>query len=66
MVEPPSQEDTIVILQNIQSRYEEFHNVTYSDEAIKDCVRLSDRYITDRFLPDKAIDVLMRLVPGYI
>lgn len=58
MVEPPSQEDTIHILQNIQPRYEEFHNVTYSDEAIKACVRLSDRYITDRFLPDKAIDVL--------
>jgi ATP-dependent Clp protease ATP-binding subunit ClpC len=58
MVEPPSQEDTIHILRNIQSKYEEFHNVTYSDEAIKDCVRLSDRYITDRFLPDKAIDVL--------
>jgi len=58
IVEPPSQEDTIHILRNIQSKYEEFHNVTYSDEAIKDCVRLSDRYITDRFLPDKAIDVL--------
>ena len=58
MVEPPSQEDTIHILRNIQSKYEEFHNVTYRDEAIKDCVRLSDRYITDRFLPDKAIDVL--------
>ena len=58
MVDPPSQEDTINILQNIQSKYEEFHNVTYSPEAIKACVRLSDRYITDRFLPDKAIDVL--------
>jgi ATP-dependent Clp protease ATP-binding subunit ClpC len=58
MVEPPSQEDTIHILRNIQSKYEEFHNVTYSDEAITACVRLSDRYITDRFLPDKAIDVL--------
>ncbi len=58
MVDPPSQEDTINILQNIQSKYEEFHNVEYSDEAIKACVRLSDRYITDRFLPDKAIDVL--------
>jgi ATP-dependent Clp protease ATP-binding subunit ClpC len=58
LVEPPSQEDTIHILQNIQGKYEEFHNVTYSDAAIKACVRLSDRYITDRFLPDKAIDVL--------
>jgi ATP-dependent Clp protease ATP-binding subunit ClpC len=58
MVNPPSQEDTIHILTNIQPKYEEFHNVTYSSDAIKACVRLSDRYITDRFLPDKAIDVL--------
>lgn len=58
MVDPPSQEDTINILKNIQPKYEEFHNVMYSEEAIKACVRLSDRYITDRFLPDKAIDVL--------
>jgi len=46
------------ILNNIKSKYEEFHNVIYSDEAIKACVKLSTRYITDRFLPDKAIDVL--------
>ncbi len=58
LVEPPSQEETIHILRNIQSKYEEFHNVSYSDDAIVACVRLSDRYITDRFLPDKAIDVL--------
>ena len=58
LVEPPSQEETIHILRNIQSKYEEFHNVKYSDDAIVACVRLSDRYITDRFLPDKAIDVL--------
>lgn len=58
MVEPPSTEETIHILHNIRPKYEEFHNVTYSEEAIKACVRLSDRYITDRFLPDKAIDVL--------
>ncbi len=58
LVEPPSQEDTIHILQNIQGKYEDFHNVIYSPEAITACVRLSDRYITDRFLPDKAIDVL--------
>ncbi len=58
MVDPPSQEETIHILKNIQPKYEDFHNVIYSDEAIKACVRLSDRYITDRFLPDKAIDVL--------
>ncbi|MDX1913737.1 MAG: ATP-dependent Clp protease ATP-binding subunit [Saprospiraceae bacterium] len=58
LVDPPTQEETIHILRNIQSKYEEFHNVQYSDEAIVACVRLSDRYITDRFLPDKAIDVL--------
>ena len=58
LVDPPSQEDTINILQNIQSKYEEFHNVEYTPEAVTACVRLSDRYITDRFLPDKAIDVL--------
>jgi len=58
MVDPPSPEEAIHILHNIKSKYEDFHNVTYSDEAIKACVKLSDRYITDRFLPDKAIDVL--------
>ncbi len=58
MVDPPSAEETIHILNNIKSKYEEFHNVTYSDEAIIACVKLSDRYISDRFLPDKAIDVL--------
>jgi ATP-dependent Clp protease ATP-binding subunit ClpC len=58
MVEPPSIEDTIHILNNIRSKYEDFHNVTYEPEAIKACVTLSERYITDRFLPDKAIDVL--------
>jgi ATP-dependent Clp protease ATP-binding subunit ClpC len=58
MVEPPSIEDTIHILQNISNKYEDFHNVQYTAEAIKACVTLSDRYITDRFLPDKAIDVL--------
>ena len=58
MVDPPSAEEAINILHNIKNKYEEFHNVNYSDEAIKACVKLSDRYITDRFLPDKAIDVL--------
>ncbi len=58
LVEPPSPEETIHILTNIKPKYEEFHNVTYTDEAIKACVQLSDRYVTDRFLPDKAIDVL--------
>jgi ATP-dependent Clp protease ATP-binding subunit ClpC len=58
MVDPPSAEDTIHILENIKEKYEEFHNVVYSDEAITACVRFSDRYISDRFLPDKAIDVM--------
>jgi ATP-dependent Clp protease ATP-binding subunit ClpC len=58
MVDPPSVDETIQILTNIQSKYEDFHNVTYSPEAITACVKLSDRYMTDRLLPDKAIDVL--------
>ncbi len=58
MVDPPSSEEAIHILNNIKPKYEDFHNVEYSDEAIKACVHLSDRYISDRFLPDKAIDVL--------
>ena len=58
MVDPPSVEDTILILNNIKSKYEEYHNVNYDKEAIDACVKLSDRYVTDRLLPDKAIDVL--------
>jgi ATP-dependent Clp protease ATP-binding subunit ClpC len=58
MVDPPSVEDTIQILNNIKPRYEDYHNVEYDQEAIDACVKLSDRYITDRLLPDKAIDVL--------
>jgi ATP-dependent Clp protease ATP-binding subunit ClpC len=58
MVEPPSVDDTIEILNNIKSKYEDYHNVLYDDEAIQACVKLSDRYITDRLLPDKAIDVM--------
>ncbi len=58
MIDPPSMEDTIQILENIKSKYEDYHNVIYSDDAIDACVRLSDRYMTDRLLPDKAIDVL--------
>ena len=58
MVDPPSVEDTIMILNNIKSKYEEYHNVNYDQEAIDACVKLSDRYVTDRLLPDKAIDVL--------
>ena len=58
MVDPPSVDETIQILNNIKSKYEDYHNVTYNDEAIEACVKLSDRYITDRLLPDKAIDVM--------
>ncbi|OJU25304.1 MAG: Clp protease ClpC [Sphingobacteriales bacterium 41-5] len=58
MVDPPSVDETIQILNNIKSKYEDFHSVTYTDEAIEACVKLSDRYVTDRLLPDKAIDVM--------
>lgn len=58
MVDPPTVDETIQILNNIKPRYEEYHNVSYSDDAIDACVKLSDRYMTDRLLPDKAIDVL--------
>ncbi|MFZ1798545.1 MAG: ATP-dependent Clp protease ATP-binding subunit [Chitinophagaceae bacterium] len=58
MIDPPSVEETIQILDNIKSKYEDYHNVTYNQEAIDACVKLSDRYMTDRLLPDKAIDVL--------
>lgn len=58
MVDPPSAAEAIQILTNIKERYEEHHNVRYTEEAINQCVKLADRYITDRFLPDKAIDVL--------
>lgn len=58
MVNPTTVDETIQILNNIKSKYEEHHNVIYTDKAIEQSVKLSDRYITDRFLPDKAIDVL--------
>jgi ATP-dependent Clp protease ATP-binding subunit ClpC len=58
MVNPTSIEETIEILNNIKIKYEEHHNVTYTDDAIKSCVILTDRYMNDRFLPDKAIDAL--------
>jgi ATP-dependent Clp protease ATP-binding subunit ClpC len=58
VVEPPTVEETIQILTNIKPKYEEHHNVRFTDAAIKACVMMSERYITDRFLPDKAIDVL--------
>ena len=58
LVEPTTADETLQILQNIKDRYEDHHNVTYTDEAIKACVTLAQRYITDRSFPDKAIDVL--------
>ena len=58
MVEPTDAEETVEILNNIKERYEEHHNVTYTDDAIKACVFLTQRYISDRHLPDKAIDAL--------
>ena len=58
IVEPSTAEETLQILRNIKNRYEDHHNVKYSDEALEYCVSLSQRYITDRNFPDKAIDVL--------
>ena len=58
IIDPPSSDETVQILLNIKSKYEEYHSVEYSNEAIHACVKLSGRYITDRFFPDKAIDVL--------
>ena len=58
IVEPTSIDETIEILQNIRERYEDHHNVRYTDEALSACVSLTNRYISDRFLPDKAIDAL--------
>ena len=58
MVEPTTVEETIEILMNIKGKYEDHHNVHYTDDAIKACVKLTNRYMTDRFLPDKAIDAL--------
>ena len=58
LVEPTSPEETLQILRNIKDKYEEYHNVTYTDEALEACVRLTDRYVTDRYFPDKAIDAM--------
>lgn len=76
IVEPTTTEQTLAILRNIKDRYEEHHGVTFSDEALETCVKLTERYVTDRFFPDKAIDVMdevgskLRLanikVPDYI
>ncbi len=58
IVEPTNTEETLQILQNIKDRYEEYHNVTYTDDALKACVTLTNRYIKDRQFPDKAIDAM--------
>jgi ATP-dependent Clp protease ATP-binding subunit ClpC len=58
IVEPTTVDETIEILHNIKAKYEDHHNVSYTDEAIEACVKLTNRYMTDRFLPDKAIDAL--------
>jgi len=58
IIEPTSNEETVQILENIKERYEDHHSVTYTKEAIQACVTLTERYITDRHLPDKAIDAL--------
>ena len=58
IVDPTSMDETLTILYNIKDRYERHHNVTYTDEALEACVKLTERYITDRSFPDKAIDVL--------
>ncbi len=58
IVAPPTLDESVAILQGLQSRYESHHNVRYDKEAIQNCVDLSHRYISDRFLPDKAIDVM--------
>ena len=58
LVEPTTNEETLQILQNIKDRYEHHHHVTYTDDALSACVKLTDRYVNDRFMPDKAIDAL--------
>lgn len=58
IVEPTTKEETLEILMNVKGHYEAHHNVTYTPEAVKACVELTDRYVTDRFFPDKAIDAL--------
>ena len=58
IVEPTTSDETITILNNIKERYENHHHVTYTNDAILACVKLTERYVTDRFFPDKAIDVL--------
>ena len=58
MIDPSTEEETLEILQNIKERYEDYHHVRYTDEALLACVQLTTRYITERQLPDKAIDAM--------
>jgi ATP-dependent Clp protease ATP-binding subunit ClpC len=58
LIEPPTPEETITILNNVKSKYEDHHNVEYTEDAILNCVKLTERYITDRNFPDKALDAL--------
>ncbi len=58
LVDPPSAEEAVQILMNVRDRYEKHHGVRYNDAAVRSCVVMADRYITDRFLPDKALDVM--------
>ncbi len=58
LVDPPTAEEAVQILQNVSERYEKHHGVRYSEQAVRACVMMADRYITDRFLPDKALDVM--------
>ena len=58
MIEPATESETLEILSNIKEKYQEHHNVNYTDKALEACVKLTERYITDRFLPDKAIDAM--------
>ena len=58
LVEPTNEEETLQILHNIKERYEDHHHVTFSEEALEACVKLTERYVTDRFFPDKAIDAM--------
>ena len=58
MVEPTTNEETLQILKNVKGRYEYHHHVTYTDDALEACVKLTARYVSDRFMPDKAIDAM--------
>ncbi|MFM8771264.1 MAG: ATP-dependent Clp protease ATP-binding subunit [Candidatus Kapaibacterium sp.] len=58
LVDPPTVDEAIQILHNVKDRYEKHHGVRYSDDSVRSCVMMADRYITDRFLPDKALDVM--------